>query len=116
MEPSKERSLESASYYIEWSFRGAARERPGWSMLPSLRNALLIHNPNAGYGGSGRRRKLDEARRILALGGIEADLRETRAPGEATAIAHRARVGGRHLVIACGCERPLNGILNVLPT
>src|SRR5467141_2730936 len=83
-------------------------------MLPSLRNALLIHNPNAGYGGSGRRRKLDEARRILALSGIEADLQETRAPGEATSMAHRASVEGRHLVIACGGDGTLNDIVNGL--
>jgi len=85
-------------------------------MLPSLRNALLIHNPNAGYGGSGRRRKLDEARRILALSGIEADLQETRAPGEATSMAHRASVEGRHLVIACGGDGTLNEIVNGLAT
>jgi len=85
-------------------------------MLPSLRNALLIHNPNAGYGGTGRRRKLDEARRILALSGIEADLRETRAPGEATSMAHRASVEGRHLVIACGGDGTLNEIVNGLAT
>src|SRR6266481_7537550 len=114
MEPSEERSLETASYYIEWSFRGAARERLRRSMLPNLRNALLIHNPNAGYGGSGRRRKLDEARRILALGGIQADLQETRAPGEATAMAHRASVEGRQLVIACGGDGTLNEIVNGL--
>src|SRR5713226_1825585 len=83
-------------------------------MHPNLRNALLIHNPNAGYGGSGRRRKLDEARRILSLGGIEADLQETRAPGEATAMAHRASVEGRQLVIACGGDGTLNEIVNGL--
>jgi len=75
---------------------------------------LLIHNPNAGYGGSGRRRKLDEACRILALGGIETDLQETRAPGEATAMAHRASVEGRQLVIACGGDGTLNEIVNGL--
>ena len=52
-------------------------------MQPNLRNALLIHNPNAGNGGRGRRRMLDEARRILSQGGIEADLLETTAPGDA---------------------------------
>jgi YegS/Rv2252/BmrU family lipid kinase len=85
-------------------------------MLPSLRNALLIHNPNAGNGGSGRRRLLEEARRILSLGGIEADLRETRAPGEATAMAHRASAEGRQLVIACGGDGTLNEIVNGLAT
>src|SRR5258707_12834913 len=86
-------------------------------MHPNLRNALLIHNPNAGNGGSGRRRRrmLDEAPRILSLGGIEADLQETRAPGEATAMAHRASAEGRHLVIACGGHGPLNEIANRPP-
>ena len=60
-----------------------------------LRNALLIHNPNAGNGGSGRRRLLDEARRILAGGGIETDLSETTGPGHATEIAQRAADEGR---------------------
>jgi len=83
-------------------------------MQPNLRNALLIHNPNAGNGGSGRRRMLDEARRILSLGGIDADLQETRAPGDATAMAERATIEGRQLVIACGGDGTLNEIVNGL--
>jgi diacylglycerol kinase (ATP) len=83
-------------------------------MLPSLRNALLIHNPNAGNGGSGRRRMLDEARRILSLGGIEADLQETRGPGDATVMAKRATREGRQLVIACGGDGTLNEVVNGL--
>src|SRR5712671_2642177 len=114
MEPSEERSVEYASYYIEWRIRGADGERPGRSMLPNLRNALLIHNPNAGNGGRGRRRMLDEARRIFALSGIEAELQETRGPGDATAMAERATREGRHLVIACGGDGTLNEVVNVL--
>jgi diacylglycerol kinase (ATP) len=83
-------------------------------MLPSLRNALLIHNPNAGYGGSRRRRMIDEARRILLLSGIEADLQETRGPGDATAMAERAAIEGRQLVIACGGDGTLNEVVNGL--
>ena len=83
-------------------------------MLPSLRNALLIHNPNAGNGGSGRRRMLDEARRTLLLSGIEADLQETRGPGDATVMAQRAAIEGRQLVIACGGDGTLNEIVNGL--
>src|ERR1700739_218856 len=83
-------------------------------MLPPLRNALLIHNPNAGNGGSGRRRMLDEARRILSHGGIEADLQETTAPGDATAMAERATAEGRQLVIACGGDGTLNEVVNGL--
>jgi diacylglycerol kinase (ATP) len=83
-------------------------------MLPPLRNALLIHNPNAGNGGSGRRRMLDEARRILSMGGIEAELQETRAPGDATAMAQQATAEGRQLVIACGGDGTLNEVVNGL--
>ena len=83
-------------------------------MQPNLRNALLIHNPNAGNGGNGRRRMLDEARRILSRGGIDADLQETTAPGDATAMAERATIEGRQLVIACGGDGTLNEIVNGL--
>jgi diacylglycerol kinase (ATP) len=83
-------------------------------MREDIRNALLIHNPNAGYGGSARRRMLDQARKILSRGGIEADLQETRAPGEATEMAQRATAEGRQLVIACGGDGTLNEVVNGL--
>jgi len=79
-----------------------------------LRNALLIHNPNAGGGGADRRKDLDEARRIFATGGIEADLAETTGPGDATEIALRAGNEGRQLVIACGGDGTLNEVVNGL--
>jgi diacylglycerol kinase (ATP) len=79
-----------------------------------LRNALLIHNPNAGVGGEARRRELDKARKILAKGGIEADLAETTGPGDATEIALRAGNEGRQLVIACGGDGTLNEVVNGL--
>src|SRR6266852_1496307 len=83
-------------------------------MRENLHNALLIHTPNAGYGGSARRRLLDKARKILSRGGIEADLQETRAPGEATEMAQQATAEGRQLVIACGGDGTLNEVVNGL--
>ena len=83
-------------------------------MTFTLRNALLIHNPNAGNGGKGRRRQLEEARRIFSVGGIETDLSETTGPGHATEIAQRAAHDGRELVIACGGDGTLNEIVNGL--
>src|SRR5260221_6846779 len=77
----------------------------GPRMTTDLRNALLIHNPNAGGGGNGRRRTLDAARHIFAAGGIQSDLAETTGPGHATEIALRAASEGRGLVIACGGGR-----------
>jgi diacylglycerol kinase (ATP) len=88
--------------------------KPGKRMIDSLQNALLIHNPNAGNGGNGRRRMLDEARRIFSSAGIEAELIETRGPGDATQMAERAIVDGRQLVIACGGDGTLNEVVNGL--
>jgi diacylglycerol kinase (ATP) len=79
-----------------------------------LHNALLIHNPNAGSGGNARRTKVDEARRILESRGIQADLQETTAPGEAIEIAKRATTDGRQLVIACGGDGTINEVVNGL--
>jgi diacylglycerol kinase (ATP) len=83
-------------------------------MNSKLRNALLIHNPNAGGGGRGRQRGLAEARHIFAGGGIETELAETKGPGHATEIALRAADEGRQLVIACGGDGTLNEIVNGL--
>jgi diacylglycerol kinase (ATP) len=83
-------------------------------MTTDLRNALLIHNPNAGGGGGKRRLTLDAARHIFAAGGIESELAETTGPGHATEIAHRAASEGRGLVIACGGDGTLNEVINGL--
>jgi diacylglycerol kinase (ATP) len=83
-------------------------------MTAELRNALVIHNPNAGSGGGARRRVLDEARSIFANRGIETELAETRGPGHATEIAARATLEGRSLVIACGGDGTLNEVVNGL--
>src|ERR1700751_3870058 len=83
-------------------------------MTADLQNALLIHTPNAGNGGHGRRRLLDKARHIFATRGIGADLAETTGPGHATEIAARAAAENRALVIACGGDGTLNEIINGL--
>jgi len=85
-------------------------------MTSPLQNALLIHNPNAGNGGKGRRTLLDEARRIFALHGIEAELAETTGPGHATELARQASNEHRQLVVACGGDGTLNEIVNGLAT
>jgi diacylglycerol kinase (ATP) len=83
-------------------------------MTTGLQNALLIHNPNAGHGGAQRRRSLDEARKIFAAVGIEAELVETKGPGDATEMAQRATVERRDLVVTCGGDGTLNEVVNGL--
>ena len=83
-------------------------------MQAATKNSLLIHNPRAGNGGNGRRRTLDEARKLLSSSGIETELAETRTPGEATEIARGAVKAGRDLVIACGGDGTLNEVVNGL--
>ena len=83
-------------------------------MTTEIHNALLIHNPNAGNGGRGRRSMLDEARRIFAACGIQTDLAETTKAGDATEMAQRANDEGRQLVIACGGDGTLNEVVNGL--
>ncbi|HYA97273.1 MAG TPA: diacylglycerol kinase family protein [Methylomirabilota bacterium] len=81
-------------------------------MTVGLHNALLIHNPRAGSGG--RRRSLEDARRILAAGGIETELADTGAPGHATELAQNAGASGREMVIVCGGDGTLNEVVNGL--
>jgi diacylglycerol kinase (ATP) len=83
-------------------------------MEAQFQNALLIHNPNAGNGGNGRRRLIDQARQILSSQGIEAELAETTGPGHATEIAQQAVRDHRQLVIACGGDGTLNEVVNGL--
>lgn len=84
------------------------------TMGTQFHNALLIHNPNAGNGGTGRRRLLDQARRILSSNGIEVELAETTGPGHAIEIAQQAVRDHRQLVIACGGDGTLNEVVNGL--
>ena len=83
-------------------------------MHAELRNAVLIHNPNAGGAGGARRSQLDEARKFFSAHGIETEIAETTGPGHATEIAQQAATDGRQLVIACGGDGTLNEVVNGL--
>ncbi len=81
--------------------------------VPSeVRDAVLIVNPNAGGGRWVPR--LDEARRIFRNAGIETELQQTTAPGEATVLARRAVDQSRQLVIVCGGDGTVNEAVNGL--
>ena len=81
-------------------------------MSTQVRDAVLIVNPTAGGGRA--MRKLDEARRVFHNAGIETELQNTAAAGEATAIARRAVNESRQLVIVCGGDGTVNEVVNGL--
>lgn len=58
--------------------------------------------------------QLDEARRIFRKAGIETELQETTAPGEATLLARRAVEQSRQLAIVCGGDGTVNEAVNGL--
>ena len=81
-------------------------------MPTQVRDAVLIVNPTAGGGRA--MRKLEEARRIFRDNGIETELHNTTAAGEATAMARRAVDESRQLVIVCGGDGTVNEVVNGL--
>jgi YegS/Rv2252/BmrU family lipid kinase len=60
---------------------------------------LIIFNPAAG---AGRRRRLARALGVLRARGVRVDLAETRAPGDAEALAREAARRGEPVVVAAG--------------
>src|SRR6202158_1320430 len=114
MKPSAEQCAGNRMVLYRMNVLPHERAIPGPLMTTDLRNALLIHNPNAGNGGSARRRTLDAPRHIFAAAGIESDRAEPTGPGHATEIALRAASEGRALVIACGGDGTLNEVINGL--
>ena len=64
---------------------------------------MLVSNPNAGRGGARRALALARFREALAARGVETEVWETRAPGDASRLAARAaREGARTLIVSGG--------------
>jgi diacylglycerol kinase (ATP) len=78
----------------------------------NVRDAVLIVNPTAGGGRSVK--QLDGARRVFRNAGIETELMNTAAAGEATHLARRAVEESRQLVIVCGGDGTVNEVVNGL--
>ena len=83
-------------------------------MLSGIRDAVLIYNPLAGGGHRRREQHIEEARRILAAAGIDAEPQPTQSPGAATELARRAVERRRQLVIVCGGDGTVNEAVNGL--
>jgi predicted polyphosphate/ATP-dependent NAD kinase len=88
------------------------RENGVRRVATEARDAVLIYNPQAG--GGRKVRQLDEARRIFRNAGIETELQNTTASGEATILARHAVAQARQLVIVCGGDGTVNEAVNGL--
>ena len=83
-------------------------------MLTGIHDALIIYNPASGGRRHHRLAEVEEAARILAQAGIEAELAPTTSRGSATVLARQAVAQGRQLVIACGGDGTVNEVVNGL--
>ncbi len=72
----------------------------------------LIHNPSAGMRTDYA--AIEAAAGVLRAGGWEADIRETHAAGDATALAREAAREGHDVVFAVGGDGTVNEVLNGL--
>ena len=70
---------------------------------------VIIHNPGAG---TQYHTALAQAERVLAQAGLEVTIKETRAPGEATELAHAAAMQGADMILAAGGDGTLNEVAN----
>jgi len=83
-------------------------------MLDGIANALLILNPQAGRARKLPGKQIERVQRTLAGHGIATELALVDAPGVAEEIARRAVRDGAQLVIVCGGDGTLNGVVNGL--
>ena len=79
-----------------------------------VRDALLIFNPTAGRARGLHPSAIERARKVLARDGIDSELAPTDGPGSAPELARRAVRDRRHIVIVCGGDGTLNGVVNGL--
>jgi diacylglycerol kinase (ATP) len=68
----------------------------------------LIVNPTAGSGRTARR--VPALKRVLETHGIQAEIAETRAPGDATRLVHEARADGVECLLVMGGDGTLNEV------
>jgi diacylglycerol kinase (ATP) len=68
----------------------------------------LIVNPTAGSGRAARR--VPALKRVLDQHGIQAEIAETRAPGDATRLVHEARADGVECLLVMGGDGTLNEV------
>lgn len=78
------------------------------------RTAILISNPNAGRGGARRAHAVARFCEYLRAHGVEVELLNTEAPGDATRLAREAERSGASEVIVSGGDGTINEALQGL--
>ncbi|MEP6707994.1 MAG: diacylglycerol kinase family protein, partial [Pyrinomonadaceae bacterium] len=78
------------------------------------RKAVLISNPNAGRGGTHRAAEIDRFCSLLKKNGLQVELLNTEAPGDATRLAAEAAAKGATDVIVSGGDGTINEALQGL--
>ncbi len=78
------------------------------------RKAVLISNPNAGRGGTHRAAEIDRFCSLLKKNGLQVELLNTEAPGDATRLAAEAAEKGATDVIVSGGDGTINEALQGL--
>ncbi len=76
--------------------------------LPRVMKLRLLVNPTAGSGRAARR--VPELKRALDQRGIQAEIAETRGPGDATRLVHEARADGVECLLVMGGDGTLNEV------
>jgi diacylglycerol kinase (ATP) len=83
-------------------------------MLTGIRDAVIVHNPAAGWRRRRREQDLAAARHLLAQAGMATEVWATGAAGSATELARKGAEQNRQLVIVCGGDGTLNEVANGL--
>jgi YegS/Rv2252/BmrU family lipid kinase len=79
--------------------------------VSNSRKIVLIANPNAGRGGRTRAQELERFRALLEARGLETELALTRAPEDATRLAHEAVARGQREIVVSGGDGTINEAL-----
>jgi len=79
-----------------------------------MRKVALIYNPESGQHSNRRAAVIEEALHVLRGGGVEAEARETTAPGSAAAYVAEAVGAGCDAVVACGGDGTVHEVIQSL--
>lgn len=78
----------------------------------SLKRAVLISNPLAGWQTTRRSQQIQRAVGILQAAGITTNISTTAKPGDASQLARKATNSGCDIIVVCGGDGTINEVIN----